>query len=38
VLASDVEELARRDVEEDRPGLRHLVHRADPDAGEDLTP
>jgi hypothetical protein len=38
MLPGDVEELTRRNVEEDRPGLRHLLHRADPDAGEDLTP
>ncbi len=37
VLPCNVQKLARRHVEEDRPGFRDLFHGADPDAGEDLT-
>src|SRR5215217_4562924 len=36
VFARELQELPRRHVEENRPGLGHFVHRADPDAGIDL--
>ena len=38
VLASNGEELARRNIEEDRPGTRHLLHVIHPDARVDLAP